>query len=290
MPAQQAVQQQAKGVDVRGRRYRLAQQLLRRRIRGRHDDGALARQAVRRRALSIDELRDAEVQQLRHALVGHEDVRRFDVAVHDQVLMRVVDRRADRLEQPQPVGDREALPIAVVVEADAVDVFHDEVGHAFLRRAAVEELRDVRMVEIGQYLALALQSEFGLGVDEPVAPELDRDLLVELVVRAAGEIDHAHAARAEQPLDPVGPDHLAFEILGLLRAEGRIDRRRDRPFDGGVDCVVRTEQRDQVVEQFRVVTALPAEERGAPFGCQVRGAREEVLDARPAVRIEFNRS
>ncbi len=54
----------------------------------------------------FDELRDAEVEQLQRAIAGHQDVRGFQVAMDDEVLMRGVDCRADAAEQSEAILER----------------------------------------------------------------------------------------------------------------------------------------------------------------------------------------
>ena len=46
-----------------------------------------------------DELGDAEVEQLRRPVGGHQDVAGLDVPVHDQVAVRELHRGADLAEQ-----------------------------------------------------------------------------------------------------------------------------------------------------------------------------------------------
>ena len=65
--------------------------------------GVSTRKAVRVRLPSIaarlQQLGDAEVEQLRHAVRGHEDVARLDVAMDDEVLVRILHRAAHPQEQ-----------------------------------------------------------------------------------------------------------------------------------------------------------------------------------------------
>ena len=94
-PRGQAIQQHAERVHVRGRGDRFAAQLLRAGTfrRDHPNEGRFGRR------VGLEHLRDAEVQQFRDAVAGHEDVRRLDVAVHDQMLVRVVHRQAHTPEQ-----------------------------------------------------------------------------------------------------------------------------------------------------------------------------------------------
>ena len=64
-------------------------------VRRRHDAVLGVRDCERRSRLArIEQLRDAEVQQLRHALRRDQDVVRLQVTMHDQVLVRVMHGRA----------------------------------------------------------------------------------------------------------------------------------------------------------------------------------------------------
>ena len=57
-------------------------------------------------ASGIQQFGDAEIQQLDDALFGHQDVLRLEVAMDHQVLVRVVDRGADREEKVAGVRER----------------------------------------------------------------------------------------------------------------------------------------------------------------------------------------
>ncbi len=55
------------------------------------------------RLAHFDELRDAEVEQLQGAIARHQDVRRLQVAMDDEVLVSRMHGRADPAEQGEPV-------------------------------------------------------------------------------------------------------------------------------------------------------------------------------------------
>ena len=60
----------------------------------------------------VDRLGDAEVDHLGDGLAvveRHQDVRGLDVAVDDPLLVRVLDRLADRDEQLQPLAGRQPV-------------------------------------------------------------------------------------------------------------------------------------------------------------------------------------
>src|ERR1700730_4796185 len=62
------------------------------------------------------------------------------------------------------------------------------------------------MVELGEDFALPLKAEDDVGAGDVGAQDLDRDILLECFIGAAGQIDAAHASPAKLPEDfVVGP-------------------------------------------------------------------------------------
>jgi hypothetical protein len=133
--AEQVLQQHAEAVDVRGRRDAPAAHLFGRGVVGR--EGAQVGLRVLFGVLGVEQLGDAEVEELRRPVGGDEDVRRLDVAVDDEVTVRVRDAAADGEEQFEPRRGREVARGAVVVDAHALDVLHGEERLAVGRDAAV---------------------------------------------------------------------------------------------------------------------------------------------------------
>jgi hypothetical protein len=80
------------------------------------------------RLLVIEQLRNAEIQQLGHSRRSHQNIRGFEIAMNDEVLMGVVDCAADSLEKLQSRGDVQAIRIAKSIDGDAVNVLHDDIG------------------------------------------------------------------------------------------------------------------------------------------------------------------
>ena len=144
--------------------------------------------------------RDAEVGQHRLAFLK-QDVLRLDVAVHQSLSVRVVERARDLL------GDRERLVEAELVLAlqllpqrFAANVRQHVVEHA-VRVARVDERENVRMVEPRRDLDLG---EEPLGAEDRAelgAQDLERDVTIELAV--VGEVDDGHPARPELAFDRV---------------------------------------------------------------------------------------
>jgi hypothetical protein len=172
----------------------------------------------------VEQLGDAEIEQLGHAVARNQDVRRLQVAMHNQVLMRGIDRRADGGEQLETFVDGELIAIAIDIDRLAVDVLHDDVRRAVSRRTAVQELGDIRMIERGEDLALDPQALLHLFRDEAAAHQLDGDLLAELAVCAFGQEHGAHAAFPERAQDAVRSDAFADEIGGRVGAGAAVAR------------------------------------------------------------------
>src|SRR5579884_2146388 len=147
----------------------------------------------------------------------------------DQPLVRVLHGRAYRQEQLQTFSDRKLAGIAIAVDGLAFDQFHDEVGKPAFGGAAIEQARDVGMIEAGQYLPFVLEAVDELGA-LPGAYQLDRNLFAELIVGAERAIDLAHATAADLLDDLIGSDALANPCgRGVAsRGSGRVRLGRSR--------------------------------------------------------------
>ena len=91
----------------------------------------------------------------------------LEVAMHDQVLMGVLHRLGHDLEESYPRRHVESVLVAVDVEAPPFDQLHGRERPSVLGDAAVEELRDIRVTERGDDLALAQKPLAGLAVSVP---------------------------------------------------------------------------------------------------------------------------
>ena len=150
LAGEQLEEQHAQGVDVGGGGDLAAGDLLGRGVLRRQRDAAFARQHRHRCRRRLEQLGDAEVEQLDLAVAGHEHVRRLQVAVDDQVGVGVRDRRQDVEEQADARLDAEPLVVAVAIDVLAVDVLEHQVGLTGARHAGVDQPRDVRVREPGE--------------------------------------------------------------------------------------------------------------------------------------------
>ena len=133
--------------------------------------------------------------------------------MHDEILVRVLNRVAHGGEEEEPMPDVERLSIAVCRDGLAGDVLHREVRSSVGGDAAVEQARDVRMLETREDLALPEKAPDDLSTVRAGADELEGDLLFELAVGAIREEHAAHPTVADLPDQFVRPDAIARRLL-----------------------------------------------------------------------------
>ena len=97
----------------------------------------------------VEELGDAEIEQLHVPGSRHEDIRRLEIAVHDERAVRVLHRLAHHAKEPQTFFKRQALGGTPFGDRDAVHELHHEVGSSVGRESAVDETGDVGMDQAG---------------------------------------------------------------------------------------------------------------------------------------------
>ena len=224
------VQQDAERVNVARGADDLAAHLLRARAFRRQRRDAGHREAAR---FAVDELGDAEVEQLRLAALVDEDVRRLQVAVDDEPAVRRLHGFENLQEKREHRFERKILPCAPGRDRLTLDVFHRDVWRTARIGARVEQARDVRMIERRENAALVREARAKIADIE--AHELDGGTARIEGVRSLGEIDAAHAAAAKLAQEPPRTDRVAAaitdfcgqrlqEIFGrLLAREQRID-------------------------------------------------------------------
>ncbi len=153
--------------------------------------------------------RDAEVHHLHRAGVADHDVRGFDVAVDDPVLVAEVQRLArigDDLDGParlhRPVGVHD------VAQRDAFDVLHHDVGQGTvggLGLTGVVDRHDGGVVQRCGVLRLAAEPQVEARIAGQIrAQHLDRHVAVQPLI--ARQMDFGHAAEAQDVAEfvPVG--------------------------------------------------------------------------------------
>jgi hypothetical protein len=102
-----------------------------------------------------------KVDHFRHRLAvvqTNEHIRRFQVAMDDSLLMRVLHSLADRDKQLQSFLQRESRLVAVLRQWHAFDVFHGEEGAPLFRDTPIEDFGDVGMIHQCQGLAFGIEA------------------------------------------------------------------------------------------------------------------------------------
>ena len=197
---EQFVEQHAERVDIRGGGHRVAANLLGAGVFRRHQlQPGRGRRERLARELGIEQLGNPEVQQLGCALSDHEHVRRLDVAVDDQVLVRVLNGGADVTKELQARGGVEPVRVAVIDDRLPFDVLHGEVRPAVRRAATVEQARDERMLEAGENLPFVPEAPHDAVGVHAALEHFDRHALLERIIVADTKIHGAHTAMTDLP-------------------------------------------------------------------------------------------
>ena len=72
---------------------------------------------------------------------GNQDISRLDVAMNNEVLMRIVHGCADLQKQLQALANREVVLVAVLGNRLTFNQLHHKVRHSCFAGAAIEKLR-----------------------------------------------------------------------------------------------------------------------------------------------------
>ena len=150
---------------------------------------------------------DPEVGELDHIRIGHEQVARLDVPVHDAVAVRVVESAAGLGHHVDRLLDFHRAVVAEQLGAGvAGDVLHhDEVLARSFVEAEIEHLHDVRVDQPGGRQCLATEAGHERRVvREMLGEQLDRYVALQALVER--QLHRGHPADAEAALDPVPPD------------------------------------------------------------------------------------
>ncbi len=192
----------------------------------------------------------------------------------DEILVSELHRFADAQQQPQHTRHVERALARELRDRHAFDVFHRQIRRAVGTDAAVDEPRDVRMLEPREDLPLLAKAQ--QQARRRIRELLDRDALLELAVAAFGQPDLAHAAGADAFQNAIRSE------LRRLRFDDRFDRVRDR---GGRSlheasrARVGAQQALDFIERFGVVAARLDEPVGARGFGKLGGPVEQVEDA-----------
>jgi hypothetical protein len=125
--------------------------------------------------------------------VGDQDVARLDVAMHHEMPVCMLHRRANTQEKAKALPNAQLPLAAVFSDPHAIDIFHDDVGQILADGASIQQPRDVRVIQAGQNLPFApetLKNETGVHAGRD---KLYRDIHVILLIVALAQVDGAHS-------------------------------------------------------------------------------------------------
>ena len=230
---QQTVEDHAKGIDIGRPMQSSSGQLLRTGEAGRHRAAAHHGEIRGRVGGRADQFGDAEVEQLDHTGIGNLDVGRLQIPMDDEIPMQVVNGPANLLKQFDSRRQREPLRIAKLVDGQALDILHHVVRSSVGHVSAIQNARDIRMIQRGEHLTFLLEA-----LDEfrchPIAKNhLESDILSKGAIIADGQINDAHSAAAQFLHQPVRTH----------RWSGRRGERRRAGGHGGGGCLNRLSAR-----------------------------------------------
>ncbi len=231
------------------------------------------------------ELGDAEVEQLGGAIRGDQKIRRLEIAVHDQVAVGILDRRADVQHQPQTLSHRETVPVAILVDREAFHVLQHQIRKPLVRRASVVEPGDVRVLQTGENLALHQKAAQQVAGVESGADDLHRDAPFKRLVAALGEQHGAHAAPADHVQQAVRTKPAPGPGLAGVRF-----RKMGRRAEKRAGLLMGPEQGGDLASQLRV-TGTGGVHPGLSEGrLLLEGAGKHLIDPLPDVQLHFNGS
>jgi hypothetical protein len=239
----QLVQHATQAVDVAGAGGRGACDLL--------GAGVVRRQRGGAGLLLALQARDAEVQQHGAPVAIDEHVAGLDVAVHDELAVRVADGFADHREQVQHGVQAQLVFAAPGVYGPALDVLHHQVGPAARRGATVDQARDVRVRQARKDAALGRQLR-QRHLAGQAQQQLDRGALLVVAVAALGQEDAAHAAVAQFPAQRPGAQAVAGrEFGGRGSRDGTRQHARHRGAEARLAALAAGQQRQHAGGQGR---------------------------------------
>ena len=237
----------------------------------------------------VEQFGDAEVEQLDLGLRIDQQVRGFDVAVHDELRVRMRDRPRRLHEQAQPRGHAEPALLAVTVDALPVDRLECQVGLAIGGDTGVVQACDVRVVECGEDLALARDAHRQIAAKRSMR-QLERDAALHQPVGAVGEPHHAHAADTKLAHQPVGPDGVARSVAPRSAVGGagvaRVELGQCAQQGIGFDLRCARQQFAQRVGQIGMLRWQGREPGSAVLRWQVERIVEQGADTRPGFLVD----
>ena len=86
----------------------------------------------------MEELGNTKIEQLDITRLCDQDVAGFQIPMHDQILMGIMNRCTYFLKQHKPLRQCQTMILAVRGNRTTIHIFHDEIGLALFRGTAIE--------------------------------------------------------------------------------------------------------------------------------------------------------
>jgi len=236
----------------------------------------------------LDQLRQAEVEQFHDAIDADENIRCLDVAMNDEIAMRVLCRFRGEQKKLDPAADGGSPRVAVGIDRLSLDVLQHEIRLTHFSDAAVQQTPDVRMIQRRENLPLGPESgAVDVGI-ETGTQQFERDILLELPVRAPRQKDARHSASPDLADERVGADAAAQIDVGR-RSRFRDGRRSDgrrRRCQVVARVVEALEQFLDLSSEIRRADAHRIEHFRPTLWCATERGVEHLSDALPAISLE----
>jgi len=137
--------------------------------------------------------------------------------MNDQMTVRVRHSRANFAEWLQSFRNGKTVLVAICVERNPLDVFHDKVRQTAIGRSAIEETGYIWMIKARQNLPFGPEMAQHRVRVHAAFNELNRDLLFVFGVGALCQINRAHSATPDFANDAIMVDHLACDVTALFQ-------------------------------------------------------------------------
>src|ERR1700722_10335175 len=192
------------------------------------------------------------------------------------MLMRIVNRSEQSIEQSKLLTHVEPCAHAVTVDTLALHILSDQVRRSIVGGSSVEKFDDVGMIENSQCLPLVLKAPESMLIEQFRPHSLQRHQFSELVVGALGQINGTHSALTDMTQDFIKADALADHRVG-----GRRHRCRYWAFKKTIPVVVVFEQGGYFAIKFGIRAAQLRNVLPPALRVLLQGLRENSLGVAP---------
>jgi hypothetical protein len=215
---------------------------------------------------------------------------------------RVLGRKCHQ-SMAEALPRRQIALAAILVDGLSLDEVHDQIRQALIRTAAIENPRNVGMIETREQALFrleALEQELAV-VSRP--QNLDGHFLVILIIGTDGTEDFAHPPAAQLPDNAIRTQAAADPTRRWCRRQRRRQRRRpdasrrveascsrmqtscSRALNKITAVLVSLEQRFNFRTQLSVIAARAIQKAGSVWHFQGRG--KHFFDTQPAIHAHW---